>query len=340
MDVSSATPAPRRVGHTAALLAIVLSLVAGVAIAQSTEPISPIPLDQHLDPKKVELGELLFNDKRLSGDGSIACSSCHQLGMGGADGHQVSTGVGGNPMRVNTPTIFNSSLNFAEDWDGRAETLRQQANMVLHDQTTMATNFPALQDALAHDAKLSAQFLQIYPDGVNTTNLIDALTVFEQSLVTPNSRFDKYLRGDKSALTEDEVTGYTLFKNYGCISCHQGTNVGGNMFQVLGVVGKPGAYFEQRGHLTKADLGRFNVTGDPEDKFVFKVPSLRNVALTAPYLHDGTATTLEQAVDVMFKYQLGRRADPHDVALIIGFLRTLTGQYHGKPLSEAANPPQ
>jgi cytochrome c peroxidase len=152
---------------------------------------------------------------------------------------------------------------------------------------------------------------------------------FERSLITPNSRFDRYLLGDESAITAEEKAGYALFKSYGCVACHQGRNVGGNMFQIFGVMDD---YFANRGHITDADYGRFNVTGREEDRFHFRVPSLRNVALTAPYFHDGTAESLDQAVMVMARYQLGVTMPAEDVGLIVKFLGTLTGEYKGQPL--------
>jgi cytochrome c peroxidase len=164
---------------------------------------------------------------------------------------------------------------------------------------------------------------------LQSKNIQDALAVFQRSLITPNGRFDKYLRGDKTAITADELKGYQLFKSYGCVACHQGVNAGGNMFQLFGVMGD---YFAKRGNITEADYGRFNATKNPADKHMFKVPSLRNVALTAPYFHDGSAKTLSDAVDVMFRYQLGRPAPQADKDYIVKFLHTLTGEYKGKSL--------
>ncbi|MBT6273773.1 MAG: cytochrome B6, partial [Chromatiales bacterium] len=169
-------------------------------------------------------------------------------------------------------------------------------------------------------------FDAIYPDGIGRDAIKDALAEFQGALITPNSRFDQWLRGDKSALTEQELRGYQNFKQYGCSSCHQGANVGGNMFQVFGVLN---SYFEERGNITKADLGRFNVTGNEADKHAFKVPSLRLVALTAPYLHDGNAPTLRDAVDKMFRFQLGREAPDNEKDDIVAFLKTLAGELKG-----------
>jgi cytochrome c peroxidase len=175
----------------------------------------------------------------------------------------------------------------------------------------------------------AASFNAIFPDGIQPGNIKSVIAEFERSLITPNCRFDKFLRGDDSALNAKEKEGYRKFKSYGCTSCHQGVNVGGNMFETLGAMAD---YFAARGNVTKADYGRFNVTGKEEDRFVFKVPSLRNVALTGPYLHDGSAKRLEDAVDVMGKYQLGRSLSSEDIDEIVSFLKTLTGEFEGKAL--------
>ncbi len=203
----------------------------------------------------------------------------------------------------------------------------------MHNPVEMGSNWPEVLAKLELDDAMLKAFKDAYPDGLQAKNIQDAIAAFERSLITPNARFDKYLRGDQTALSADELQGYRLFKQYGCIACHQGVNVGGNMFQQFGIMGD---YFKQRGNLTEADLGRFNVTKSPADKHFFKVPSLRNIALTAPYFHDGSARTLNDAVDVMFKYQLGRSAPAQDKELIIQFLHTLTGELHGKPLAAAA----
>jgi cytochrome c peroxidase len=175
---------------------------------------------------------------------------------------------------------------------------------------------------VAQDAKYQRDFATAYHDGVTKANIQNAIAAFERTLITPNSRFDRYLRGDPDAISVAEKVGYAKFKQYGCVACHQGVNVGGNMFQKFGVMGD---YFAKRGNLTDADLGRYLVTKDENDKHVFKVPSLRNVALTAPYFHDGSAKTLENAVDIMFRYQLGRVGSKEDKEDIIKFLNTLTG---------------
>jgi cytochrome c peroxidase len=310
----------------------VLGASAGVSVAQSDEPIRPIASETNLDPRKVALGDKMFHDKRLSKDNTMSCAGCHNLATGGVDGLPSSIGVGGARGPINAPTVFNSSLNFRQFWDGRAASLEEQAAGPVHNPKEMASNWAEVLGKLSQDAALVGQFKAVYPDGLQSKNIQDAIAVFERSLTTPNARFDKYLKGDKTALSADELRGYQLFKAYGCVACHQGVNMGGNMFQTFGVMGD---YFKKRGDITDADFGRYNVTKNEHDKHVFKVPSLRNIALTAPYFHDGSAKTLSDAVDVMFKYQLGRPASTQDKELIVKFLHTLTGEYNGKPLQHA-----
>lgn len=316
------------------LLGLCLAALAALPVrAQSEEPIRPIPLEQKLDAKKVALGDRLFHDKRLSKDNSLSCASCHGLDRGGVDGGVGSTGINGAKGPINAPTVFNSGFNFRQFWDGRAGSLEEQAAGPVHNPKEMGSNWTEVLAKLSQDAPLVAAFKESYPTGLQPKNIQDAIATFERSLATPNARFDKYLRGDTAALKPDEQRGYQLFKNYGCVACHQGVNVGGNMFQVFGVMGD---YFARRGGVNEADLGRYNVTKNEADKHMFKVPSLRNVALTAPYFHDGSAKTLNDAVDVMFKYQLGRSAPAQDKELIVKFLRTLTGEFRGQPLDQAA----
>lgn len=318
-------------GVVAAFTACLLA-AAPPALAQSDEPIKPVTVDTKLDPRRVAVGDKLFHDRRLSKDNSISCASCHNLARGGVDSLDVSIGVGGAKGAINAPTVFNSSLNFRQFWDGRAASLEEQAAGPVHNPKEMASNWAEVMVKLSQDSALAEQMKQAYPDGLQPKNIQDALATFERSLVTPNARFDRHLKGEKNALSADELRGYQLFKTYGCVACHQGVNVGGNMFQTFGVMGD---YFARRGGVTEADLGRYNVTKQPADKHVFKVPSLRNVALTAPYFHDGSAKTLPEAVDVMFRYQLGRPASAQDKALIVKFLHTLTGEHNGKPLQSS-----
>jgi cytochrome c peroxidase len=295
----------------------------------SKEPITPLPLSVGLDPKKVELGRRLFHEAKLSGDGTVSCARCHDLASAGVDRLPRSRGIGGKEGTINAPTVFNCAFNFRQFWDGRAEALEDQVDGPLQNPAEMGGTWPKAVAVLLGDPAYEAEFTALYPDGVQPKNIKDAIATFEHSLVTPNSRFDRFLRGDKTALNEREQEGYRLFKRVGCVSCHQGVNIGGNVYQKLGIVDN---YFEARGHINEADFGRFNVTQREEDRFFFKVPSLRNVALTAPYLHDGTAKTLSEVVRIMARYQLGVQLDEAEEADMVAFLRTLTGEYQGKLL--------
>jgi cytochrome c peroxidase len=286
------------------------------------EPIKPISLTRTADPARTELGRRLFHDVRLSANNRVACVSCHDLTHGGADSRAHSLGIGGKPTAVNTPTVFNAALNFRQFWNGRADSLEAQIDAVIENPDEMGSTWPDVVAKVAQDASYKTGFTEAYPDGVTQANIRNAIATFERTLLTPNSPFDRYLLGDTDAISAGEKAGYLKFKQYGCVACHQGVNIGGNMYQKFGVMGD---YFTQRGNPTDADLGRFLVTRNEEDRHVFKVPSLRNVALTAPYFHDASAKTLEDAVDVMFRYQLGRAASPEDKGLIIRFLKTLTG---------------
>ncbi len=294
----------------------------------SADPILPLPASVELSPAKVSLGERLFHDPLLSHDNSIACASCHALSKGGTDQSRISVGISGALGDVNAPTVFNSGLNIAQFWDGRADTLEEQAAGPVHNPIEMGSNWDEVLHKLNADKDYPALFASSYPDGMNPANIVDAIATFERSLLTPNSRFDRYLLGEKEALSDEELDGYRHFVDYGCVSCHQGAGIGGNMFKRFGVMDD---FFKNRPP-SKADQGRFNVTGLEEDRHVFKVPSLRNVAITFPYFHDGSAQTLDDAVKVMGQYQLGRSLSDKDVQSISAFLRTLTGEWQGKPL--------
>jgi cytochrome c peroxidase len=310
-------------------IAILFAVTCTSAAAPLLEPIKPLPVEVNQDPVRANIGRQLFQDVRLSVNGHVSCSSCHDLAKGGVDGRVHSSGFGGKSTAVNTPTVLNATFNFKQFWNGRADSLEAQVDAVIQNPVEMGSKWAEVVVKVSQDAGYQKAFAGSYGDGVTKANIQNALATYERTLTTPNSRFDQYLRGDANAISSEEKTGYAKFKQYGCIACHQGMNVGGNMFQKFGVMGD---YFAKRGSPTEADLGRFLVTGEQEDKHVFKVPSLRNVALTAPYFHDGTAQTLDEAVDVMFKYQLGRVASKEDKAAIIAFINTLTGDLPGSPL--------
>ncbi|MBJ2217499.1 c-type cytochrome [Pseudomonas sp. MF7453] len=311
------------------MLALCMNIGTPPSAAPLNEALKPLPAVAAQDPAKVELGRRLFNEPRLSVNNTLSCASCHHLETGGADNKPFSLGFDGKPVPLNTPTVFNASLNFKQFWDGRVDTLQAQIEHVVISPVEMGSDWKTVVHNLSAHPEYQRAFAQLYPDGVSAANVQDALATYERTLLTPNSRFDQYLLGNTEILTTKEKYGYQRFKDYGCIACHQGVNIGGNMFQKFGVMGD---YFKARGNPVESNLGRYLLTGDEEDRHVFKVPSLRNVAVTAPYFHDASAKTLEDAVDVMFKYQLGRTPSEEDKDLIIQFLKTLTGEWAGKPL--------
>lgn len=295
------------------------------------EPLVALPQPVALDANKVALGARLFADRRFARDNSLACASCHDLRRGGADTRPASRvfsqAVGGARHIFNTPTVYNASLSYRQQWTGGSRTLEEVVDKVVSSPRVFDSSWAAVLAKLAADKPLVAQFERAYPRrGLTRETVQDSLAVFQRSLVTP-SPFDRYLRGDVTAISSDQRQGYERFKAYGCIACHQGVNVGGNMLQRFGAMND---YFADRAKAGapagKGDEGRLLVTKKDEDRHVFKVPSLRNVALTPPYFHNGSAATLEEAVDVMFRYQLGRAAPEQDKALIVRFLGSLTGE--------------
>ncbi|HTJ81919.1 MAG TPA: cytochrome c peroxidase [Polyangiaceae bacterium] len=296
----------------------------------AVDPIVPLPTAlPDLDARKVALGERLFRDPIVSPRGDVACTTCHELARGGVDGRAKSSLPGQDAPAFHTPTVFNVVFNFKCHWEGAYDALTEQLAVPVQSPRVLNTTFDDIVARVRKSVEYRDAFDAIYPHGLDVASLKDALVEFERSLVTPNARFDRFLMGETDAITADELHGYELFKSYGCISCHQGINVGGNMYQRLGVMRD---YFGEKGTLKDADFGRYNVTKKEEDRHFFRVPSLRNVAVTAPYLHDGSAKTLEEVVEIMGRYQLGRQLDDHDVKLIVAFLRTLTGEYKGRRL--------
>ena len=295
-------------------------------LPRSITPLQPPTIESQA---KVELGKALFNDSRLSGDGRINCSSCHDLRAGGDDGRPFSVGMADQITAVNAPTVLNSGLNFAQFWDGRVRTLEEQIRATVASPVEMGGDWHAIERTLRADLALEQRFDALYEDGVTAANVIDALAAYVRALVTWDSPFDRYLRGDAQAIGDDAKAGLELFTRFGCVSCHQGRNIGGNLFQHFGVMGD---YFATHGTVSPADYGRYNVTGREEDRYKFKVPSLRNVAGTAPYFHDGSAATLDEAVRVMVEYQLGRLVTPEQITQLVAFLETLSGEVDGELL--------
>jgi len=296
----------------------------------AVEPISPVEPPTGLDLAKVRLGERLFGDVRVSRGARVACITCHQLDNGGADHRDFSPSPeAGGMLDHNTPTIFNAVLNFRFNWSGQFRDLAEQNSFILQSPKLMNTNWTELIGKLRADSEYSTAFGNAYGGPLDAVQVLDALESYERSLVTPNARFDRYLRGERDAITPEEKEGYRLFKAFGCVTCHQGINAGGNLFQQFGIFEAPPM---SEGANRPSDLGRFAVTGQERDRFVFRVPSLRNVALTAPYFHDGSAATLGAAVNVMARKQLGRTLEGAEVGLLVGFLETLTGEHFGRPL--------
>ena len=299
------------------------------------EPVRPIPDSVAVDARKVALGEALYHDTRLSGDGTISCATCHGINTAGVDNKQYSEGIKGQFGGVNAPTSFNACFNFVQFWDGRAATLADQAaGPPLNPVEMGSASFDEIAARLNADAAFAAKFKTVYPEGLNEKTITDAIAEYEKTLVTPNSPFDRYLKGDKQALTAEQVEGYALFKEYNCATCHVGVNMGGLSYELMG---KRADYFKDReinakSGLTDADNGRWAQTKVERDRYRFKTPTLRNVALTWPYYHDGSVPTLDKAIDMMARYQVGREMPAADVQKVQHFLEALTGQYKGQTL--------
>lgn len=302
------------------LLACAAVMAAGAAHAKgpADEPIQPIAAHKVSNSAKAELGKKLWFDPRLSKSGFISCNSCHNLSMGGSDNLKTSIGDKWQKGPINSPTVLNSSLNLAQFWDGRAKDLREQAGGPIANPGEMAFTHDLAVEMLSSIPEYVAEFKKVFrSDKLTIDEVTRAIAAFEETLVTPNARFDKWLKGDKAALTKQELRGYQTFKNSGCVACHNGPNVGGNSFQKMGVV-----EVYKTENLAE---GRSSVTGKDADRFNFKVPTLRNVALTYPYFHDGAADTLPEAVDTMGRLQLGKKFTAEENADIVAFLKTLTG---------------
>lgn len=300
--------------------------------ATADEPFEPIPASLDLDVRRVALGERLFADPQLSGDGDRTCVDCHSLSAGGiVPGEERSNHPLNETGPYNVPTVFNVAFNFKYNWQGKFDTLEEHlGGLMMKPEVMDAGTWPALEERLrpGYDADFRSAG---YAEGVSEESIRDAISVFQRSLLTPDSPFDLYLRGEQ-ALGEDAERGYRLFRDVGCVSCHQGTNVGGNLFQRFGVLDDA---FGGR-ELVERDYGRMVVTGREEDAHVFRVPSLRNVEVTAPYFHDGSAATLEEAIRHMGRVQLAVDLTDEEVAELAAFLRSLTGRFRGESLSRGA----
>ena len=281
------------------------------------EPITPIPTPRAQDPRRVLLGERLFSDQRLSHNNTHSCSSCHDIGTNGASANVHDT-PDGQAIALNTPTVFNVSLNFRLNWEGNLRSLEEGIESSLRNPSIMASNVDETVGKLRADPEMVRQFRDAYGREPDVAAVLDAIATYERSLVTPESRFDRWLAGEAGAITPDELSGYQVFKSLGCITCHQGVNVGGNLFQRHGI---------------------FHPLGSPEPVLV-RVPSLRNVATTAPYFHDGSAPTLPEAVKAMGIAQLDRVLTDQQIAAVVAFLNTLTGTYRDQAVRPALAAPR
>jgi len=282
-------------------------------IPAAQEPITPVPAAPAQDPRRVALGERLFNDPRLSRENTRSCSSCHDVRTNGASAGVRDLTPEGEPLPFNTPTIFNAGLNFRLNWEGNFHTLEEGAERSLGNPALMASSGDEVARKLRADPEMVRQFRDAYGRQPDVAAVRDSIASYERTLVTPGSRFDRWLQGDAAAITPDELAGYQLFKSLGCVSCHQGVNVGGNLFQPHGV---------------------FHPLGSPEPPLV-RVPGLRNVATTPPYFHDGSAPTLPEAVKAMGIAQLDRVLTDQQIAAIVAFLETLTGTFGGRSVTPA-----
>lgn len=293
-----------------------LALASWPAVAR--EPIQPLPRAMDYDKAMAELGKRLFFDPRLSLDGRVSCASCHDPSVGGAESRRVSRGVYQRMGKLNSPTVFNAYFNFRQFWDGRAKDLQEQAAGPIHSPLEMAMDCADIEAVIDMDESYPGLFRQVFGDRKWTlADVQRAIAEFEKALITPDARFDRYLRGELE-LRADELAGYRLFKSLGCIACHNGINVGGNSYQYLGAV-NPVDGFAEVGDL-------FGRTGDPFDHNRFKVPTLRNVELTAPYMHDGSIDELPEVLRTMAFHNLGFELSDDEVVKLIAFLKSLTGR--------------
>ena len=303
----------------AAMTVAALASAATWAMSPNNEPISPLVAHKVTNPAMVELGKKLWFDPRLSKSGFISCNSCHNLSMGGSDNLKTSIGHNWAEGPINSPTVLNSSLNVAQFWDGRAANLKEQAGGPIANPMEMAFTHELAVDMLNSIPGYLSEFKQVFKkDKIDIDQVTDAIAAFEETLVTPNSRFDKWLKGDQKALSKDELEGYKLFRDSGCVACHNGTAVGGNSFQRMGVVE---AY-----KTNNPAEGRVAVTGTDADRFNFKVPTLRNVELTYPYFHDGSVWDLKEAVQIMADIQLGQTLSEQEADDMTAYLKSLTGE--------------
>jgi cytochrome c peroxidase len=304
---------------------------AGLSPELAAAAVRPLREKVPVEAAKVALGKQLYFDKRLSGDDSISCATCHDLTKGGSDQEPVSTGIHGQKGGINDPSTFNALFAIAQFWDGRAATLEDQAGGPPLNPIEMGGTWEGIATKLGADEAFSTAFRQVYPDGFSAKNITDAIAEYERTLITPGAPFDLFLRGDQSALDAEARRGWERFQAEGCHTCHVGEVLGGQSFELLGQ--RRDYFAELDRDLTDADHGRFNVTKVPRDRHRFKVPILRNVALTFPYFHDASAADLSAAVRTMGRFNTGVEFADGDVAGLVAFLESLTGTFEGRSLA-------
>ncbi len=297
----------------------------GVAQEFQNEPVWAIPTKLSVDMKKARLGSILYHHTALSGDNTVSCATCHPLDKMGVDALQTSTGIRNQKGDINAPTVYNAVFNAKQFWDGRATDLSEQAGGPPLNPIEMdGGSWEKIAERLEKDANFAKQFKAVYPDGFTAKNITESIAEFEKTLTTPNSPFDRYLRGDKNAMTQEQIKGYEIFKKNNCAVCHSGKNLGGQTFEYMGLTGN---YFEKRGNVGKInDKGLKSFSGDERDTHKFKTPTLRNVAKTSPYFHDGSSKSLKDAVEIMAKFQRGKDLSNEEIDYILKFLDALTGE--------------
>lgn len=305
---------------------VVSLLICIIPIAlHCAEPITPIPQSLAYNPTKAAIGKKLFFDPILSKDRTVACVSCHNFQHGGSDPRIVSIGIEGKRGRMQSPSVLNAVFNFSQFWNGRARNLVEQAAGPIHSPLEMGMSVRQVEQRINDNASYRDSFRALTGrSAVVFSDVTEAIAEYEKTLITPNGKFDRFLRGE-TMLNPAEAQGYELFKRLGCASCHNGINVGGNSFQKFGVINAK--------TWNPAIDDRYALTGRESDKNVFKVPTLRNIALSAPYFHDGSAATLKEAISTMSHHNLGIQLSANDIDNLIGFLNTLTGELPHKAVT-------
>jgi cytochrome c peroxidase len=297
-------------------LILLLTIFTTVLIAG---PIVPLPRKiNDIDIKKALLGKKLFSETLLSSARTVSCHSCHNFDYGGADPRIVSVGIDEKHGNIQSPTVYNSRYNFKQFWNGRVNTLKEQADGPTHNPMEMGMNALLIENRLNNDKEYKKEFAMVYGSSeIRYRQVIDAIVEFERALVTPDSKFDRFLRNEIK-LSEEEMKGYLAFKQRGCITCHNGINIGENSFQRMGLF----VPYDFNGSYPD----RHSITHKEQDKNVFKVPTLRNIELTAPYFHDGSSKTLSEAIRKMSHHNLGVKLKDDEINNIVQFLKTLTGK--------------